>query len=958
MLLQNDVHETTQYQPNSRMVTSNLFEIKDQGLREGMSRDVLIAADVWTSADKEIRSVMTRAELDSEFSQPTLAKFDLPGAIFDSSDFVGAKFKNIAYFTADCEVTLRVQGTPFQQGILAMGQIPYAKGTSRERRVYNEHLCSLTTFPHVKLNMAEPSRSVKLTVPFVNEFQNINPTERDGLSSVRVWVLSALAADVVDNEVASWAITARLTNIKLYGAAPTDTTKRCFKITDRDSRPWRHRGDTNNRGYPEIKRPTILECQDGEDEKASSQGIVSKVSGTIADVADVVSDIPIVSKIAKPIGWVARAVNKVASFFGFSKPTDLEKNLVLSNIPARGYTHVEGIDQSVSLSLLPDNAVNSTRAIASEQDEMSIACIAQTPYILERYDWNTTDQDKTIIMSIPVHPSPASTMSVDLNGQRTFFTAPIGLVTRLFHWWRGQLNIHFHFAKTQFHQGRLLIQYYPYGEGVQPLESVVSHILDLSQIGHEGFSIEFPSLLRNKWLSTMEDNPSSWNPASSAGVVVVSVLNKLIAAPTVRQAVTILPELSWTNFEVSEQTANCKIAIADVYDPPSVFEGSLCLVDESDILEFAVKYPCTISHVNGQMGNPVDISGSWVVVSGTSGFTQDIVKVSLNEVNGYLEKFEINLEPGSYTVKTSGLNVGANTIFFINRPVSVSRGTLVEDGVKTIYAGQKPEGEQTVLANWAVTMPVCSIDYALPNPTNTAFINDGSDVGIIAFNNTIPSGFTTLLYTMVPGPVLAYETGITNSKWLVLERGAPLLECQDFQAGDESNRETTMGEVVTSLRALTRRFTMSAKGSSFAIPLGNVAVRTPTTLRQSLFEIISWLYRFTSGSIRHKIICQSDKLIAVITANPSTLGNSPGVPTPLDITSASHIQSLSLNPIVEVTVPFYSPAENLAVDSSTFSLSTYYVGTLDGTAIDYTVLNAAGDDHTFSFRVGCPAFTV
>jgi hypothetical protein len=135
------------------------------------------------------------------------------------------------------------------------------------------------------------------------------------------------------------------------------------------------------------------------------------------------------------------------------------------------------------------------------------------------------------------------------------------------------------------------------------------------------------------------------------------------------------------------------------------------------------------------------------------------------------------------------------------------------------------------------------------------------------------------------------------------------------------------------------------------------------TSRQSVFEIISWLYRFTTGGIRAKIIGQEDIVMATTVASLDS--NKDALANLTESNAASHIQDFKLNPIMELQLPYYSPAELLAVGSNTFrennygNLSQLTVKPINGrTTYNYKLLLAASDDHNFTFLVGPPAFFV
>jgi hypothetical protein len=148
----------------------------------------------------------------------------------------------------------------------------------------------------------------------------------------------------------------------------------------------------------------------------------------------------------------------------------------------------------------------------------------------------------------------------------------------MFQWWRGQAHHTFKFAKTQYHQGRLLVQYLPYGSGVQPIEDVLTKIIDISEIDDKGIDIHFPSVFPYKWCQVRDwGEIGYYSRNSNPGVIVVSVLNPLIAAPTVADSVTLYAWQRWEQFEVAEPGSNMRIPSKAELPPPDLFT-----IEESD----------------------------------------------------------------------------------------------------------------------------------------------------------------------------------------------------------------------------------------------------------------------------------------------------------------------------------------------------------------------------------------
>jgi len=694
---------------------------------------------------------------------------------------------------------------------------------------------------------------------------------------------------------------------------------------------------------------TNIRTQSGEDEQATKTGIVSRVSNTVADIADAVSGIPTIGAIAKPISWIARAAGKVASFFGFSKPMDLEKTTNICNVPAKGFTNCVGIDSSVSLSILPDNAIDATKTTFSRQDEMSISYLAEREYCLDRYDFSQNSAHGDVIATIPVHPADAYTYGVERNGRTCIFGAPISLVSQIAKWWRGQMKLRLHFAKTQYHQGRLLVQYMPYGSGVQPIESVFSQVIDLAPITSDGIEINFPTIIQNKWLNSLSLGKDGYEHGASGGVVVISVLNELIAPPNVAPAVVIMPWVSWSDFEIAEPGTVAKVASSPAYPVPPADQTYNRYNKVVKGTQFTLGAPSYVSLVGGQIG-----FGELVWIQARDGSNAQYI------IGEYLTGDKIRaatvlIPAGDYTYS----NTPSGDLDILADLISSEPVDGLDPSEEKIYRLHVTSGSRFLMASEGT----CNITS--PNSMSTAAEIDF--VPLFAYDppntrtqiNTLTLSAGGHLYTGWEGDLLS-NVLLTNVDSIHTQAGEdPAL---GYQQQDLSVRDTTMGEIVPSLRLLSRRFTLVGRYNTSKLVLPGITFGTDTSLRQSVVDIMSWLYRFTSGSVRMKVLVNNPDTCYITSLSNDKIDNTEGF-SPLDANSASHIQNTGLNPILEVSQPFYSPAENLALDSQTFdssnsSLSSLVVGSVFEQTNDYVVLKAAGDDHTFSCLVGCPAFYV
>jgi hypothetical protein len=265
------------------------------------------------------------------------------------------------------------------------------------------------------------------------------------------------------------------------------------------------------------------------DETAATSG--PTISGIATGVANIVSEgskmIPAFTSALKPVEWISRAVGASASAMGFNKPTNLDKNSPYVNIPAKGYTNVDGIDLSVKLGAMPDNSLTQDEGLFSTSvDEMDISYVCSKSCIqTAEIQWNLNSNG--LLYSVPVTPGALGFGSSSNNLPAT----TLAFVASPFKYWRGSLKYRITVAKTAFHSGRLRIAYHP---GVSDVTNVVDQnaynwILDLSSSSE--LEIEIPYVSNTPWRQVYLDgsNSTEWfnREFAHTGFLTISVLNQL-----------------------------------------------------------------------------------------------------------------------------------------------------------------------------------------------------------------------------------------------------------------------------------------------------------------------------------------------------------------------------------------------------------------------------------------------
>lgn len=760
----NDMPHTDQNVFLSKNTTDNLFEVQDQALIESLSRDILLANGEWTADDPEISETLTIEQLQLEYNQPSLETISLPDDIVRGSSFIASKLSNIAYMRCDYEITVRMQATPFLQGVVWLWNKMNAEQTSVLRRTLTEHLRSITSFPGNELNLQSESRAISLSVPYTSEFQVFNPRNQNNLNSIRLSVLSQLAGPETNVKV-SYSIFGRLRNIKLYGHAPS----------------------VPSANYPQTEA--------GTDEESSAKGIVSQVADTVGSVANVVDGlgVPILSTIAKPVTWVSNVVGNVASMFGFSKDRDLTKVNTYENLPAKGFTHGVGIDSSVPLSLFPNNAINPTLALPENLDEMSIEYLAQRPYVLKRYSilgGDTPSPPQTVIADIPISPVNYSLYGSIVGGYRTIFGAPISLATALSNWWRGQIKLNLRFAKTQFHQCRLLVQYLPYSDGVEPLENVLSTVVDVSSVDEKGIDISFPSVYKNKWMRVYDPATNRYTAGCAPGRIVISILNPLISASTVSDSITMYPWVTWEGLETAELGTLAKAAIGFNYPPDLPAEP----------LYSSVRLPASGSVFTLLQDTKVSVGAAFDLTSlrftnTTTGDIIDIVDTNLVPPSIVNQVTSVDLVQGEYRVDYES----PSTVFVItNRPVNsnpIGPGYHVSENLADNATFSVAETTRiSVSTTPVITTGTCTIAVTgTAGTTNVLTLNSaGFDVPTLV---ELEAGTYTVDLNNVSSVAFVSNKPLTIPA-SASSRLADTHGGLDYSVGDQSNMLSTMGNSI------------------------------------------------------------------------------------------------------------------------------------------------------------------
>jgi hypothetical protein len=190
-------------------------------------------------------------------------------------------------------------------------------------------------------------------------------------------------------------------------------------------------------------------------------GPVSSVASAIASMSSRLEDVPIIGKFARASTIGASATSKIASLFGWTNVPVIEDAMPYKSVPFHGLASSSIAAPVEKLTLDPKNELTVDPCISGlpNNDEMSIAYIAQKPSYLTSFEWQQSDSP--LASKFLSYVTPTLCDAVSATGYTEFHDTPMGHVSRLFYNWRGTIIFKVKVVASPYHQGRLRITYDP-----------------------------------------------------------------------------------------------------------------------------------------------------------------------------------------------------------------------------------------------------------------------------------------------------------------------------------------------------------------------------------------------------------------------------------------------------------------------------------------------------------------
>lgn len=427
-------------------------------------------------------------------------------------------------------IKMVLNATPFQQGKLVLSFFPnYSERTPSAIPMYFAALAQHVQKPNVILDCRESSAT--LEIPYVNSYNFFSLIDKlYGWGSYSVNVLSPLSAGASAPTTADISIYLSFKDFEL--AAPI-----CAQ---------------SNR--------VVKSVVSKEAEVIPTGGPVSTALRSVKLASDALSTIPSLSAITKKVSWAADISAGVASWFGFSKPTENTVPTYVVHKHNRYQSVSDGIDTSVNLTLRSDNALAGTdEATCRDLDEMSFEFLKKIPFYgvpnnqaQQTIQWAASTATNVSLFAsghpCKVGPSYMQSQFTQTSGTHVAtynIGAPVYYLSQFFKSWRGSFKVKLMFVKTQFHTGRLQITFTPTTNTGATLPDTSTSMLSLREIVDIRFCDEveltLPYLIQQHYLQT--DTVSS-GAKNFSGFFDIRVLNELRAPETCAQSIDVV--MFWT----------------------------------------------------------------------------------------------------------------------------------------------------------------------------------------------------------------------------------------------------------------------------------------------------------------------------------------------------------------------------------------------------------------------------
>lgn len=528
------INATTQFVADKNVVSAEkILPMQVSSMYLNSSADSL-SQDIKTFLSKPQNLMSGVLSTTDTFS--TVAPKKIPQEMLTSNLFK-RKLEGFLGFRATTVFKIVVNATRFQQGRYILAYIPVGGADINSiftQTWIGDHLATLvqrTTVPHVEIDLCCDTEAT-IRIPF-NSALNFYPissitstVDRGAWGSVFLYPYVALQTGAAGPTTCSYTIFAHFEDVQLVSATIPQSGRYAF----------------SKKGRNETEK----------EQDSVGIGPISSVLIKVKNVADIFTQVPLLSAYANSVSWFADIGSSAAKVLGWSKPVSLAPSMRVTQNYLPYAANTDGPDMSFPLSLSSENSVGPAPGFSgTDVDEMSLAFLTSIPVWQQTIIWQPSSAVGGILTTYNVDPINLI-HNTTVNAQTMNHLSPLQLVAAHFTYWRGSLVYKMKIVKTEFHSGRLSVQFLPsnFTSSVPILDVASSaylhrHIIDIREANEFTFVVPFIS---DSPYKTCYYNQST----SYTGTFTVMVVDKLVSPETVSANVSIIFErCAGPDFEVA-----------------------------------------------------------------------------------------------------------------------------------------------------------------------------------------------------------------------------------------------------------------------------------------------------------------------------------------------------------------------------------------------------------------------
>lgn len=431
-----------------------------------------------------------------------LFEVKVPQVLLDQPN-IAAKIAGFLTMRFTTHLKVVFNATKYQQGRALLTFYPQPENDAQRKKILDSNLTSLTQRPKVDIDIQVDS-DVTFTIPYVSPYLGYNFAENTGqLGSFEMWVYSPMTS-VTGSTIVPYTVYMWFTDLEVQ--YPTYVPQVL--------------GSSSKSSDPALK-------------EAANPGVgtISSLSGTVSTAMKGL--VPLYSSVQALPPWAKALATGAAAAFGFSKPISDHMVTKIENSVFMHTNHADGGSFARNLGINANNSVAHMSGFAGQNvDEMDFSYLSCIPSYYSRTSWTTAQGAEDVLFRLPIYPSYYSHATMDSLITHT----PMSYLARYFRLWRGSLMFHFKLVKTQFHSGRLIVSWQPGNDINLPNTPpnpnyCYTQIIDIQDTNEISFTVPYVATTPYK------------NVGKATGLLWVQVLNMLQAPDVVSASIDIICEV-------------------------------------------------------------------------------------------------------------------------------------------------------------------------------------------------------------------------------------------------------------------------------------------------------------------------------------------------------------------------------------------------------------------------------